>query len=219
MRKWLLIFLLLANVITFFGFVMTNVKPVNRADVEIEQAFVLRLVSEVAEGSLQKRPAQKLSGSRAGEVLAECIVYEGLGNQSIADAVAGFMVEQGLSPTIIVTPAEGEKFQLVLSLPKRMRDKLLLVAPLRESGILVTPRRDFLASEFVIAEFLTQAGAQDKLNGLLMLAQRLEIKHLLAVKSRYSIQLSADIDRNLINKINDVLQKKYKSLKIVKKPC
>lgn len=219
MRKWLLVFLLLANVVAFYGFVMTAEKPVSQLDVEIEQAFTLRLVSEVAEGSLEKRSAHKLADIKAGEVLAECVVYEGFVNQSDADAVAGFMVEQGLLPTIIVGPSEGEKFQLVLSLPKTMREKLLLVAPLRESGVLVTPSRDFVASEFVIAEFQTQAGAQDKMNSLLMLAERLGIKHQLAVKKRYSVQLSVDVDRILINKINDVLQKKYKSLKILKKPC
>ncbi|MGY8872376.1 MAG: hypothetical protein ACKVJE_18240 [Pseudomonadales bacterium] len=219
MRKWLLIFLLLANAITFFGFVMIGKKTADKVDVEIEQAFTLRLVSEVAEDSLQKRTGQKLSAVRASQALAECIVYEGLSDQSIADGIAGFMVEQGLSPTILVLPPESEKFQLVLSLPETMREKLLLVTPLRESGVLITPSRDFAASEFIIAEFLTRAAAQDKMNGLLMLAERLEIKQLPAVKMRHSIQLSVDIDRNLINKINDVLKNKYKSLKIAKKLC
>jgi hypothetical protein len=218
MRKWVLIFMLLTNVIVFFGFVMLAEKSVSEVDVEIEQANTLRLVSELTENDLQKRTEQKVPDV-GRQVLAACYFYEGFVGEAVADNVAGFMITQGLSPTILVRPPEREKYQIVLSLPDTMREKLLLVTPLRESGVLVIPARDFVDSEFVIAELLTRDEAEEKLNGLLMLAQRIKIKHLPAMGTRHSIRISEDIGRNLINKINDVVRKKYKLIKIVKKPC
>lgn len=219
MRKWILIFLLLANVVALFGFTMFEKKISRQKSVDIERAFTLRLVSEVASESLQKVSSETKPLIVAGIVVEECFFYEKIATQSEADVIAGFMVEQGFAPRILVKSVMQDEFKLVIRLPKGEREKQIVVESLRNEGVRVAVSANSIAPEMIIGKFLTQAAAQMRLDELPALENVLEIREGVYEKMHYSIRLVVDIDRKLINKINDVLKNKYKSLKIVKKVC
>lgn len=189
MRKWLLIFLLLINVIVFFGFAVRGQKSTDVSNAEIEQAFELRLVSEVAPDSLVKK-ADLTDQEPVQErvVDGECVFYEDIENQQKADEIADFMAEQGLEPVILMG---------ALSSAQSYSESELLA-----SGY----STHLLAAQQVLVDVLSQADA-------------FEVKEVFEPVGRYSIQLKGTIDRNLINKINEVLKIRYKSLKTGKKVC
>ncbi|SFG91374.1 hypothetical protein [Neptunomonas qingdaonensis] len=220
MRKWLLIFLLLLNVIVFFGFAMRGQETPARPDVEVEQAFELRLVSEVAPDSLIKiaeQPEQR--DIQAWFVEGACIAYEGIKEQKSADDIAGFMAEQGLSPIILMQTVTAEKYQMVVTVPDEREARLTLESRLQANGITLIMANINDEAVYLIGSYASAGEAENAQRGLLSVSSELQLHKVLDTQRAFSVQLADDVDRNLINKINDVLKLTYETLKIEKKVC
>ncbi|SIS86093.1 hypothetical protein [Neptunomonas antarctica] len=221
MRKWVVIFLLLANVVTFFGFTMLNNESSQSVDMEIEQAFELRLVSEVSPQSLIKISDQKASqlSSLYSSIDAKCIQYEGIKDQNEADKIVDFMLGQGLDPIILVGYSEDIRYELVLPVPLSSASEKGLVELFRKNNILLAPSNNFAEKYLTVGIYSNLAAAQKRIDDLLMVSTALEIKQTIGRVESYLIQLKGNIDRKLINKINDVIKNTYKTIKIEKKEC
>lgn len=220
MRKWLLIFLLLINVIVFFGFAMRGQEAPARPDVEVEQAFELRLVSEVAPDSLIKIAEQQEQGDiQAWFVEGACISYEEIKEQKSADDIAGFMAEQGLSPIIFMQTVAAEKYQVVVAVPDEVEARLALESRFQTKGISLTMANINDEAVYQIGSYASADEAEKARLGLLSVSTELQLHEVLDTQRAFSVQLADDVDRNLINKINDVLKLTYETLKIEKKVC
>jgi hypothetical protein len=220
MRKWVLIFLLLVNVIVFFGFAMRGQDAYIRSDEEVVQAFELRLVSEVAQDSLIKIADQKKQDDiQPWFVEGACILYEGISDQKIADKIAGFMSEQGLSPIILVQTVATEKYQLILAVPEEIETRLALESQLQEKDFLLTVANTNAKEFYQFGNYASAEEGDKARQGLLSVSLALQVQAVVGAKKTFSIQLADDIDRNLINKINDVLKLSDETLKIEKKVC
>lgn len=222
MRKWVLIFLLLINVIVFFGFAMRSSAP-RDSDVEVEQAFELRLVSEVAQESLIKiadlRPQGEL---QPWFVEGACILYGGVGKQKTADDIAGFLTEQGLSPIILVQANAVKKYHLVVAVPTQLEAKLALESQFKAENIsppVVSINEKLLYQLGLYANTEEADKVRRELASVFAGSIALQVLEVLGFRNDYFVQLQDDIDRNLINKINDVLKLTYETLKIEKKVC
>lgn len=223
MRKWVLIFLLLVNVIVFFGFAMRSQNASLRSSVEVEQAFELRLVSEVSQESLVKIADQKSQGDiQPWFVEGACIFYEGIKEQKTADEIAGFMTEQGLSPLILMQTMVEKKYYLIAAVPKQPEARLALEVQLKAKNIPVTVVSDNEKAVYQVGAYASVEEV-DKVRRALGSSftgfVALKVQESLDIQSDYFIQLQDDIDRNLINKINDVLKLTYETIKIEKKVC
>lgn len=220
MRKWVLIFLLLINVIVFFGFAMRGQNAPARSAVEVEQAFELRLVSEVAQDSLIKIAEQKTQGDvQAWFVEGACISYEGIKEQKLADSIAGFMAEQGLNPIILIEAGVAGKYQLLLAVPELIEARLALESRLQQEAISLTVTNIHAKQVYQFGNYASTGEAEKARLGLLSVSLGWQVEEVLSTPRTFSIQLVDDIDRNLINKINDVLKLTYKTLIIEKKVC
>ncbi len=220
MRKWLLIFLLLINVIVFFGFVMQGQEAPARPDVEVEQAFELRLVSEVAPDSLIKIAEQQEQGdAQAWFVEGVCISYEGIKDQKSADDIAGFMAEQGLSPIIFMQTVAAEKYQVLVAVPDETEARLALESTFQAKGISLTLADINGEAVYQVGNYASAEEAEEARLGLLSVSIELQLREVVGTQSAFFVQLADDVDRNLINKINDVLKLTYETLKIEKKVC
>lgn len=224
MRKWVLIFLLLINVIVFFGFAMRGSAP-RDSDVEVEQAFELRLVSEVAQESLIKIADQRPQGDiKPWFVEGACILYGGVEKQKTADDIAGFMTEQGLSPLILVKQQATtvKKYHLVVGVPTQLKEKLALETQFKVENIsysVVNINEKSLYQLGVYANAGEAGKGRRELVAVFADAIAPQVLEVLGSRNDYFVQLQDDIDRNLINKINDVLKLTYETLKIEKKVC
>lgn len=220
MRKWLLIFLLLINVIVFFGFVMQGQEAPARPDVEVEQAFELRLVSEVAPDSLIKIAEQQEQGdAQAWFVEGVCISYEGIKDQKSADDIAGFMAEQGLSPIIFMQTVAAEIYQVLVAVPDETEARLALESTFQAKGISLTLADINGEAVYQVGNYASAEEAEEARLGLLSVSIELQLREVVGTQSAFFVQLADDVDRNLINKINDVLKLTYETLKIEKKVC
>lgn len=202
----------------FFGFVMRGSGSPAQSDVKIEQAFKLRLVSEVAQESLVKiTDKNNKEKVQAWFVGGECIWYEGVEDQASADEIADFMAEQGLNPIIFMENDESVRYQLVLHVAKSEEIPTDFLVALHARSEFFT--NDNLNSEgsYLIGEYPALQDAEKAKFDFLSLYEKLTVQEVFKRERHYSIQLQDATDRKLINKINDVLKVTYKTLKIEKK--
>jgi hypothetical protein len=221
MRKWVLIFLLLVNVITFFGFTMLDNQSSRGVDVEPEQAFELRLVSEVSPQSLIKISDQKVLplAALSSSIDSQCLQYEGINDENEADKIVAFMVEQGLDPVILVEYSVGASYALVLPVPLSGTSEKDLIERFRKNNIVIVPSNAVTGKFLTVGVYSNRVSAQKRMSDLSMLSSALEIKETNAADESYLIQLKGIVDRKLINKINDVIKNTYKLINIDKKEC
>jgi hypothetical protein len=109
-KKWVLAFLVLANALTFFGFVMLEKPQQEEESLALERAMELRFVTEVPDQALAKRSEPLVFKESNKDGL--CYEYQGIDTQADADQIAAFMTEQGLEPLILLDDAQGARAKL-----------------------------------------------------------------------------------------------------------
>lgn len=109
-KKWILAFLVLANALTFFGFVMLEKPQQAEESLALERAMELRFVTEVPDQALTKRSEPLVFKESDKDGL--CYEYRGIGTQADADQIAAFMTEQGLEPLILLDDAQDARAEL-----------------------------------------------------------------------------------------------------------
>lgn len=92
-RKWLLIFLLLSNVLVFFGYSMLS-PHVQKTTSAPDGGVALRLVSELPDALLVKREVDSSLSVSAVNKVQQCWYYGALQNRQEADALVVFFQEQ-----------------------------------------------------------------------------------------------------------------------------
>ncbi len=96
MRKWVILFLVLLNVVVFFGFTMHPQSKVDRSIADLDQIMELRLVSEVPKSTLVRR-AKTQNGTSAG-VAGSCYYYSDVTELPQREEILLFLSEEGLMP-------------------------------------------------------------------------------------------------------------------------
>lgn len=105
MRKWLLIFLVLANALLFMGYHLVKKESVVRQNAQ-DDALELKLVSEISKESLIKRESAQLDVDEAMNSSLtnndECYIYSGIESTKTADTITAFFAEQGIIALIFL---------------------------------------------------------------------------------------------------------------------
>lgn len=96
MRKWILLFLLLLNVVAFFGFMMQSRPDSDPSLSGLDQVLELRLVSEVPVDTLIKRGTPGSAG--ASEINGSCFYYGNIDEVSEREEILLFLNEKNLLP-------------------------------------------------------------------------------------------------------------------------
>ncbi len=110
MRKWILIFLLLANALLFMGYTLIKSPAKSSAVENTEAVLELKLLSEVPVESLVKKQDLPSTENSNGVMTLEeeCYQYQGLETEQEADEVVAFFAEQGINAVIFLSPKESE---------------------------------------------------------------------------------------------------------------
>lgn len=103
-RKWIVIFLLLTNVLVFFGYSML-VPQWNERAASTEGGVELRLISEMPESLLVRKELGVSKEGRGGRV---CWYYSAVQNRDEVNALTTFFQEQGVvSDLDVQLPIQG----------------------------------------------------------------------------------------------------------------
>lgn len=218
MRKWVLLFLLLANVLVFFGYSMLQAPEKRYATLEISRALELRLVSEVPTEALRHWSENAPQDESAQTGAIQCLEYSGIRQQTDADEIVRFLTEQGMEPLILLDYARARRFHLLLPVPSGVESQQRLLARFQALQAKLQPwpqNPDY----YLIGEYASRSLAERQKAALGKLAMTAQVGQAPAMVQGYRIRLKAPESSDLLNRINGLLQETYSQLKIEKKRC
>lgn len=210
MWRWFFLFLLLANAITLLWFSLQKQPGSEPSAKATLQQHSLRLVSEINPETLKPRKA--LSD------LHYCEEYYGFPDQTAAEQVIRTVQEAGYRAELIKYETRRPVIDLVLHLPEELERRLAVL--------------DYLGQEYQAAIEDQALGAELTLKGLTgpeVTARHRTALRELGVESEQRVRdvveksagmrIFGDIDRNLSNKIKEVVRNRYSLQKNEKKLC
>lgn len=214
MLRWLVLFLLLANVVVLFWFSSFTTEKNTNADNRPAQLQSIRLVSEMDPSALVSRDRPKGKNEPA-----YCVYFIGFESQVNAEAVIEFLREQGINGTSIPGRKSSSSYIVETVVAQGLSDRMLLLDYMDSHGI--DGEADELESgaNLVLGRFSVESEAKAQLRQL----DQLGLTSVMRIEKRWSDHISVmvyeSVDRKLSKEIKEVVQERYSLRKIEKKLC
>ncbi|WP_415889539.1 hypothetical protein ACMXYV_16710 [Neptuniibacter sp. SY11_33] len=211
MFRWLFLFLLLANAVLLFWHSIQLEPEANEISDTPQQLSTLKLVAEMDQSTLDRLKVDSADQK-------ECIWFTGFDSDVKAAAVTQFIVGLGGQAEYKVIDTVATDYVIVISLPQDLEKRLALMDYL-EKQKLSEVGDELLDFEYSLEGYRTKESAVEQVTALsrIEIDSRIEMRE--SNKKHYIVTMDAPIDRNLSNKIKEIVKENYSFIKIEKKLC
>lgn len=211
MFRWLFLFLLLANAVLLFWHSIQLEPEANEISDTPQQLSTLKLVAEMDQSTLDRLKVDSADQK-------ECIWFTGFDSDVKAAAVTQFIVGLGGQAEYKVIDTVATDYVIVISLPQDLEKRLALMDYL-EKQKLSEVGDELLDFEYSLEGYRTKESAVEQVAALsrIEIDSRIEMRE--SNKKHYIVTMDAPIDRNLSNKIKEIVKENYSFIKIEKKLC
>jgi hypothetical protein len=217
MLRWLFLLLLLMNAVVLLWAALMQRDTREAVPQLVEQGASVRLLSELDAGQLRELSQSQLQ-ARSGAAQSLCVSYVGLPARADAEQVAQLMQRYGLVPVIEqedIRLAAG--FELALNVPQDPQERIALIERLQ--AVDVVPESSPQGTQLRLGRYDSEAEAEADAVRFRDTGLAPELKVLDRTQELFAVVLPVDSDRDLFNKINQVLEKSHPGIKIEKKVC
>lgn len=215
--RWVFLFLLLANAISLFWYAQQE-EVSAKQQAEQPGGQTIRLLSEMPEGSLVLRNDSQ--GAVDSLENAVCLLYRGFKEKPQAQEVENILQRQGAITRLSVTEQdEVIAYSLNVTISSQLTTRLQHLEVLAEEGLLKPEQMDEVGLDLIVGRYKDVADAEQQQQRLLAQGVTAELAPEYRNSNRYNVAVVRGIDRNLSNKINEVVKNSYSWIKIEKKVC
>lgn len=211
MFRWLFLFLLLANAVLLFWHSIQIDPETNQVEGARTQLNSLKLVAEMDQRAIEKLKLKKSDQK-------ECYWFTGFESDVKAAAVTQFIVGLGGKAEYETAKGAAVEYVIVISLPQDLEKRLALMDYLERNG-LSEVGDELLDFEYSLDGYHNKKLAIEQVEALSSMAIKSRIEERESNKNHYVVVMDSPIDRNLSNKIKEIVQENYSLIKIEKKLC